>query len=418
MLVGLAFILLLGGCEQTSAPRTTPLTQRGYLWQRSWTPAVECAVAEADKRMDGLVVLGAEIQWNDGVPHVIRTSIQWDALRSMKRPCSLALRVAPFPGPFQENDVPVQVIIATARALLDDAQKNGVTIHEFQLDYDCAGKKLSGYRVWIHALRREVHPPRFVITVLPSWLKEYEFQELIHDVDSYVLQVHSVPTQKESGRTSLCDAVLARKWMTQAERLGVPFSVALPTYRCLAGYDAAGKLRGVMMDSTPLAWPPGTSVLEFGTNADEIATLVNEWQKTAPDTLREVLWYRVPVETDRLNWQWKTLSAVMAGRNPSHQLEISQKGTNPIDLSLCNTGEGEEPLPKAIKITWEKGSLVASDALQGWAVQSDTQSATYTPTPNFHPLLPPARSLSFGWLRFDSLTNLHMEILNDEKRSR
>jgi len=412
MFTPLGLSLVLVACQQTHV-RHEPLPQRGYLWQRSWNPAVEKAVTEADSRMDGLIVLGAEIQWKGGELQVIRANIRWDTLKSMKKSCSLALRVAPYPGPFEEDDRVCQAIIATAKGLLEDARLHGVEVREFQLDFDCAQKKLSGYRKWIHAVRTQISPTRFVITTLPSWLKETEFRNLIYDVDGYVLQVHSVPTQKESGRASLCDVSLARKWVSQAESLGVPFSVALPTYRCLAGYDETGKLRGVMMDSIPLAWPTGTHVLEFGSNPDDIAALVDEWHKTAPATLQEIIWYRLPVETDRLNWQWKTLSAVMEGRKSQHKLEVSQRGTNPIDLAISNLGETDDSLPQGVRISWDKGVLIASDALEGWSIQQDAQSVTFTPLAGFHPHLPPDSDMNIGWLRFNMPITLRTEILNE-----
>ena len=78
----------------------------------------------------------------------------------------------------------------------------------------------------------------------------------------------------------------------------MPFGVALPTYRCAAGYGPDGKLLSVAMDSVQPVWPPGTRVLEFGANADEIATLVNGWQKTRLPQLHELIWYRLPIATD------------------------------------------------------------------------------------------------------------------------
>ena len=42
--------------------------------------------------MDGVVVLGAEIQWNAGRPSPIRTNLSWQTLKSLKKPV-LALGV-------------------------------------------------------------------------------------------------------------------------------------------------------------------------------------------------------------------------------------------------------------------------------------------------------------------------------------
>jgi hypothetical protein len=153
-------------------------------------------------------------------------------------------------------------------------------------------------------------------------------------------------------RANVCDAPLARAWVSKAARFGLSFSVALPTYRCSAGYDATGKLLNVAMDSVQPAWPSDTRVLEFATNADDMATLVQEWRYARPPQLREIIWYRVPVATDVRNWCWTTLSAVMSGRKPLHHLEVLQEGENPIDLSIANTGGDIWHFRQAAKQQW------------------------------------------------------------------
>ncbi len=389
---------------------TGPLLQRGYLWQRNWTPAVAAAYVEADEKMDGLVVLGAEIVWKNSIPQVIRASVPWQLLKNSTKPCSIALRIAPFPGPFQTGDASTRYIVESAQSLLAEAKANGVAIGELQIDFDCGQKKLGGYRLWLQALRSAIQPQRLVITTLPSWLDESDFLPLVREADGYVLQVHSVPTSKESGHAVLCDPELAKQWVSKASRLGLPFSVALPTYRCLAGYGADGKLLGVMMDSVPLAWPEGTYVLEFGVNEDEMAELVQEWRTNPPAGLKGVLWYRIPVATDELNWTWATLSAVMAGRKPLHRLAAVQEGSNPIDLSIVNDGEGDEPQDAAVTATWINARLIASDALDGWTVEIEPGRAVFRPEPGFHPRLSPGERRSIGWLRYDGAPTLQVEV--------
>jgi hypothetical protein len=363
------------------------------------------AVQEAGKHMDGIVIIGAEILWNGSTPETIRANIDWPTLKNAGKPIALALRVAPYPGPFSKDDSTIKYITGVATSLLTSATGHGLTVSEFQIDFDCAQKKLSGYSLWVEAMRTAVRPTRFVITALPAWLNEPAFVPLVQLADSYVLQVHSVPVSSGTGQSFLLDTDLARQWTKTAAKLGIPFSVALPTYRCLAGYDATGKLLGVAMDSVDLAWPPGTRTIEFSTNSDDTATLVKEWLSARSAELKEVIWYRIPVATDQRNWRWPTLTAIMAGRRPVHSLQAVQRGDNPVDLSIKNMGEADKQIGAKFTVTWTGASIVALDALPGWTVAAGMEHAVFTRVEKIPLELPPGSERSIGWLRFDRVAN-------------
>jgi len=160
------------------------------------------------------------------------------------------------------------------------------------------------------------------------------------------------------------------------------------------------------MDSVQAVWPPGTRVLEFGADANEIAAVVNDWQQTRPPQMRELIWYRIPIATDTRNWRWATLSAVMSGRLPEHKLNILQEGENPIDLSIFNAGEADEQLNANVSATWNGAGLTASDALAGWNMRSENGRAIFTVTASRGLRLPPGATRKIGWLRFDQTTTL------------
>jgi hypothetical protein len=408
------FALLFSACNRTAPRVSGPLSQRGYVWQRDWTAAVDGAVLEAQKRMNGVIVLGAEISWAAGKPEIVRANINWEMLRSHNVSCGIVLRIAPYPGPFSADDATAHFIVSVAKSLVDLAASHGFVQSEFQIDFDCPQRNLQAYRVWLRVLREAVHPLRFVLTTLPAWLDDPEFVQLVRDADAFVLQVHSVPTLNVNDRANLCDAQLARTWVSKAARLGLPFSVALPTYRCSAGYDATGKLLGVAMDSVQPAWPPNTRVLEFATNADEMAMLVKEWQQARPPQLREIIWYRVPVVTDMRNWRWTTLSAVMSGRKPLHQLEVVQEGENPIDLSIANTGEADEQLDPIVTASWNSTAIVAVDALPGWTVDVTNGRALFTPAAEHQMRLSPGGKRRIGWLRYERPASLQLALTKKE----
>jgi hypothetical protein len=399
----------LCSCQRSGPRLSGPLPQRGYLWQREWTPAVVDALKKTEGHLDGIVLLAAEIDWAGTRPEIIRSSIDWTAVKVQAKPCSIALRVAPFSGPGGADDPRIQSVLRVARSLLEDARKHNVNVREFQLDFDCAQKELAKYRQWLRLVRTAVRPVRLVITTLPAWLGEPAFARLLREADGFVLQVHSIPINNGETNT-LCDPRLAQKWVEKAARFHLPFSVALPTYRCSAGYDRHGKLLSVAMDSVQPAWPPNTRILEFAANADELAMLVRQWEKSRPAELRELLWYRIPVATDVRNWQWVTLSAVMAGRKPLHRLEAVQEGTNPIDLSISNTGEADELVDATVTATWTGKTTVVADSLPGWAVEIAEGRAVFTRVAGYRPILSPGATRKIGWLRYDRSPSLHLAL--------
>jgi hypothetical protein len=319
----------------------TPLPQRGYLWQRNWTPAVTAAVTEADRHMDGVIVLGSEIQWTGGKPTPIRAKLSWETLKTLKKSVALALRIDPYPGPFLEHNLAATSVLNEAARLIHEVHEHQLNLSELQLDFDCPQKKLAGYEIWVRLVRAAIRPVKLILTVLPVWLDEPDFADLIRESDGYVLQVHSVPTGHQIGHDVICDPALARSWVTKAAKLDRPFHVALPTYRCTAGYGPAGNLLGVAMDSVTPVFPPGTRLLEFDSDADALARLVNDWHTARPACFKGIIWYRVPVSSDRQNWRWPTMIAVMQGRTPLHRLEVSGQGDNPVDLSISNNGESD-----------------------------------------------------------------------------
>jgi hypothetical protein len=399
---------LLASCRPGST--NTIFSQRGYLWQRDWTPAVAAAVTAADRQMDGVVVLAAEIQWNAGRPSPTRANLSWHTLKSLKKPISLALRIDPYSGPFVENDLAAATIVSEAKRLITEAKEHQLDLDELQLDFDCPQKKLAGYGIWVLAVRTAIRPIKLVLTTLPVWLDEPDFADLIRLSDGYVLQVHSIPTGHQIGHEVICDPALARGWVTKASHLDRPFEVALPTYRCTAGYDLSGNLLGVAMDSVAPLFPPGTRLLEFDSDAEALAKLVNDWRTARPEHLKGLVWYRLPVSTDRQNWRWPTVTAVMEGRAPVRRLEASGKGENPIDLSLSNNGEADEPVNCTVTVAWKDGTLIASDALPGWKFRVEPGRAFFKWNSARGLRLPPGTKVDIGWLRYDRTLPLTLQV--------
>lgn len=396
------------GCHDQRA--ATSLPQRAYVWQREWTPAVSDAVKNvATSKLDGIVLLGAEIVWDHGQPKPVRSNIDWRSVKTLNKPVGIAMRVAPFGGPFEEQGEITRVLTETAKSLLDKMKNEQVPCGEFQLDFDCAQKKLSGYALWLKALRESVRPCRLVITTLPAWLDEPEFAKLLNYTDGYILQVHSIPPSRPAADALVCEPDRARLWVKKAAVLSHPFEVALSTYSAIVGYDDVGRLRGVALDAVQPSWPAGTRLMRLDSDAESLSALVAEWRAAHPPQMKGVIWYRLPVATDQRNWRNETFNAVIEGRALQHRLIAKFTDANPADLTLVNEGDIDENFAGKVVVRWQGDAPTASDALRGWSVRIEERQAEFICE---QPLrLPPGTSRGIGWLRFDQRASLHVEII-------
>lgn len=299
------------------SPRTSgALRQDAYVWQRAWTQPVREAVSAYGTNFSELIILRGEIVWNNSKPEFIRASVDKALLAELKRPVGLALRIGTYPGPFTNNDAAIQFICETAAAIVADAKSNGVNTAEMQLDFDCASSKLDGYCVWVEAVKRRVAPLPVSITALPNWLKKPAFARLAEIATNYVLQVHSAERPKSlEAAYSLCDPSAARRAAERAGKIGVPFRVALPTYGYELAFEQQGDFISLAAEGPRPDWPSNAIIRKVDSQPGEISELIREWTADRPEAMHGVIWYRLPVKTDRHNWDWKTLQGVMRGKD-------------------------------------------------------------------------------------------------------
>ncbi len=303
-------ILFAGGGPRVSGA----MRQDAYVWQRAWTQPVRAAVSAHGTNFSELVLLRGEITWNGSKPELVRVSVDKLLLADMKRPVGLALRVGTYPGPFTTNDAAIRFICDTAAGFVADARTNGIALAELQLDFDCASSKLDGYRVWVEAVQRRVAPVPVTITALPNWLRKPAFATLAALATNYVLQVHSAERPKSfEAEYSLCQPQAARRAVERAGKIGVPFRVALPTYGYEMAFDLKGDFISLVAEGPRPNWPTNATIRNVDSNAGEISGLIRDWTANRPAAMRGVIWYRLPIATDKHNWDWRTLNAVMNG---------------------------------------------------------------------------------------------------------
>ncbi|MCX5662480.1 MAG: DUF3142 domain-containing protein [Planctomycetota bacterium] len=391
---------------RSDQPALADLPQEAYVWQRDWAGPVRESVRTIGPGFTGLVVLAGQVGFGAGEMKIVRVAVDYDALRATGRPIGLALRIGPYAGPFGSADEVTRRLAGLAGELVAQARAKGVSTSELQIDFDCAQSKLDGYRVWVEALRAKVAPLPVRITALPAWLGEPGFARLAGATDGYVLQVHSLePPARADAAMTLCDPAAALRWAEQADRLGVPFRVALPTYGYLVAFKRDGSFLGLSAEGPSPAWPAGGTVRPLRADAAAMAGLIRAWAKHRPMKMLGVIWYRLPTAADTLNWHASTLAAVMQGREPRARVEAAVERREPGlgEVVLRNAGDADGAWDARVEVTWRRAGLVACDGLGGYAAARRRESAAvFEPTGELAlGVIRPGQRKVIGWLRWD-----------------
>jgi len=410
---GITLSALLAGMLYLSSDSPTAIErQEGwvphevYVWQRHWDPMLSQAIEQAAAQASGFSVLAAEVSWKAGqVDRVVCVPIDYSALKATQKAVGLALRIGPYSGPFDKGSSATTLVTSLAASLVADARLAGVEPIEVQIDFDCAESKLNGYCKWVRAIREKIRPVPVTITVLPCWLRQRAFIGLVRAADAFVLQVHSLERPKSpEAPITLCDCAAALHWVEQAARTGIPFRVALPTYGYLIAFNDEGRFTGLCAEGPSQAWARDTTLRIVRSDPIAMAKLVQNWQRDRPCRMQGVIWYRLPIESDRLNWKWVTLSAIMAGQIPRETLQVEVEYPQPelAEIVLVNGGEADLSAEVRIEIGCEREKLVAADSLCGFALAEMKPSRVclaYDGT-TMSPIIRAGERWKVAWLRF------------------
>lgn len=392
---------------QAGEPGRAPFTRDVYVWQRQFGPEVIASLQALSPSWDSCCVLAAEVAWTGAGSRITRLPVDHAALAALGRPIGLAVRINAFPGPFRRDDPTARRLAGLAAELLRAARAAGVKVAELQIDFDAAEAKLAGYREWLVALRTATGDTPLAFTALPVWLKHPEFRALAQAADAFVLQVHAL--EKPAGPVAvlpLCDPVRTIAWVQAAGRVGVPFRVALPTYGYVVAFDAAGKFLGLAAEGPRPAWPRDAVVRVVRAEAPVMSRLVRTLATTRPPGCTGVIWFRLPVASDRLNWDVTTLARVLRDEEPVPRWDLAIAWPEPglAEIALVNTGGTTERPPDRVVLRWpEAARLLAGDGLGGFRLDARhaqgqaTIAASALPPDAF---LAPGRRLHIAWLRF------------------
>jgi hypothetical protein len=405
---GLA-LLLLCSCSQ-SERGSGALAQEAYIWQRAWNQPVREAAQKQAAQFAGLVCLAAEVTWKGAQPDVVRVPVDFGSLTNAKH-VGLALRIGVFDGSHKPNDHAAHALSQLASDMVAQARSNGLHVAEFQLDFDCAEAKLDAYRVWARAVAEAVRPVPLTITVLPSWLEQRALKPLLAGTVGFVLQVHSLARPRDARASfSLCEPKLAMAAVERASRLGVPFRVALPTYGYTLAFSPAGNFIGLSAEGPKESWPRNSILRQVQADPQELAGLVRMWTRSRPAMMRGLIWYRMPVAADDLNWSWATLVSVMEGKVPHWKLQpiLTRPDGALVEIDVVNSGTGDYEGPVKLAVNWRDGRMLACDGWQGFSADEGNlgQRVQFTkPTTR----LRAGERGRVGWVRFEKQADVTIE---------
>jgi hypothetical protein len=385
--------------------RSTPLPNQAYIWQRQWRADVGEAIRDSANDMEAYCLLAAEMRWTDDAPQIRRITPDWGELKNLARPPGVVVRIFPSVATTGWNAAAVNALAEWLDKIEAEFTANGVPPGEVQLDYDCPESKLDDYLRLVSELKRRQPARVLTITALPAWLRHVEFAALARAAPGYVLQVHSLhlPTSPK-GLVTLCDPVEARSAVRKAAELRVPFRVALPTYSCVVVFDAGGKVSEVFAEDLPANFPSSPDpYIVLDADAYLCGELVSEWRRKGPPELQAVIWYRLPVASDRLNWDWETLAKLCRGQTLRRGWSVEARQTPGLhhEIVVRNIGDAPDDLPQRVRLRAKEGMIAASDGLRGYTVepQPDGSVSFRLAQPGIHARVPPGRELCVGWCR-------------------
>ncbi len=367
-----------------------------YVWQRQWTAGVSEAVGKSAPRADNFMVLGTEFDVENGRLRAHRASADWSAFAAVQRPVWVVLRARSLPGIDQEAGRRTLSATLAEEAGLIMARMPETQVLGVQIDYDCATENLGLFAAFLDVLREDLGDVPLSITALPTWLGQSELDEVVEGLDHFVLQVHSFE-RLSADQAVLCDTERIPHWLDAAEALKCPFYVALPTYGYRMVIDERGELTGLQAEEPARSYV-GQTTREIMADPAAMAGVVRMLNAKRPQQMQGIVWFRLPVEGDRLNWTWPALAGVMDGKAPAANLLAEVRKPDPLlyEIWVVNRGNYRPTEPIRIPVDWTRGDLLAHDTVNGFTYHEDAPGKTVVTgkAPE------PGEEKMAGWFRF------------------
>jgi len=380
-------ILLLSLCLLCSCtPQTnSAFSQHIYIWQRIWTDEHAVALAQSKTDFTELRVLALQLRQAKNGPVWTQAQVDLPLLAADGRAVQLVVRLDG-----QLKQLPTTVLQQKLLTLLQLWQQQGVKVTQLELDYDCASSQLGAYAAWIKELRKLLPQTLALsITALPDWLGKAGWHELQQQADQLTLQVHSVLSPQQG----LFQAELAKGWAQQlAAEAQKPFYIAVPSYHSALLKQGDGWL---VESEQPLQSQAKRK--ELWLDAQQVQDFSLWLQQQDWPLLQGLVWFRLPLPSDKRSWSYAQLQAVSSGKPLVADLNISVQDKSPqFELVAENHGFVAAQLPAEIHLSGN--SCSAADAVSGYQLNfSKDKNQLQFMLSKAEAVLQPGQSLVLGW---------------------
>lgn len=308
-----------------------------YVWQQLWSSHVVEAVCSEPATTLYPVATVVPASGNSTL-----LQIPWDDLSATEHRFVPVIRITL--KAFNRNDLEPE-LLRIARELN--------SFDEIQLDLDCPESRMNEYAGLISNLRKIIPQPTLSITVLPCHVGNRSFRHLTKTVNSYVLQVHGLAVPKHlNDPAELMNRKTADRAIRQAEALGHPYSIALACYAYELNFDPTSKKFMFLTAEGPVRRQPSLKKRIAADPAD-LVDLVSTFQTL--EHAQQIIWFRLPVQGDRLCLPRPTLGTIEAGELPRIGIHCAATLLSPTTLELTVHNSNIIHATQAeLTLTWEQ----------------------------------------------------------------
>lgn len=373
--------------KKTHHPKHDRMQTGFYIWQGFWTDAVKQAVQRASNRSDRFFIIAAEIQEESGQLSAHKKKPHWQTLAETNQPITPVIRMDASLGKYMIDGKQRGLLALVRKTVLDcinDAQTEGVNLSDVQFDYDCPTSKIKDYTTFIQSFLLMFPSISLSITALPTWLGDENFKTLVKPLSYYVLQVHSLEKPETiEDEVSIYQSFIERNYLRQTESIGVPYYLALPTYGYQFVFDRQKKFTALFAETLQPSLKPGYLSRRIMADPIPIINDLRELNEHPPRHCLGTIWFRLPVDTDRLNWAWPTLEAVIAYREPAIELRTETRNPSPNLYEIWVTNTGEQNIFDSIRfdVTIQDRTILAYEVANEFR-QGETAHRLIGPAPS------------------------------------